>query len=125
MQVIADMKKQKESLSLAVDEFSLLKGRLDRWQEEKEKTKSNSNIDSCLEAYDPVSDQLVRLHAEQLAIEDTLYKLDNGIASDKKHPTLTLDSFIQQTRKLSRQHFFTKSHIEKINNKITILNMNN
>ena len=119
------MKKQKESLSTAVDEFSALSSRLDRWIEEKEKTRNNTNIDSCLEAYDPVSDQLVRLHAEQLAIEDTLYKLDNGIASDKKHPTLTLDAFIQQTRKLARQHFFTKSHVEKINNKISILNMNN
>lgn len=125
MQVIADNKRQKELLSAAYEEFFGLQGRLDRWVEEKEKARTNDNIDSCLEAYDPISDQLVRLHAEQLAIEDTLYKLDNGIASDKKHPTLTLDTFIQQTRKLSRQHFFMKSHIEKINNKISILNMNN
>ena len=100
----------------------VLSDNLDRWIEEKEKTSTNSSIDNNLQAYDAVSDQLIQWHAEQMASEDTLYQLDNGIASDKKHPTLTLDNFIQKTRKLSRQHFIAKYNIDKINRKITMNN---
>lgn len=122
IQVISDLKQQKESLSKALQDMTVLSDNLDKWIEEKEKSSANNSIDSHMQAYDAVSDQLIRWHAEQMASEDTLYKLDSGIASDKKHPTLTLDNFIQQTRKLSRQHFVAKYNIEKINSKITINN---
>lgn len=66
-----------------------------------------------LVAYDDISAQLVRLLAEQNAIEDAIYSLDHALA----HGTNVLDvtTFLKKMRELGRKQFLCKLHIMKIN----------
>lgn len=62
--------------------------------------------------YDALSAQLVRLLAEQNAIEDAIYSLDHALA----HGTDVLDvtTFLKRMRELGRKQFLCKLHAMKI-----------
>lgn len=69
----------------------------------------NTNIENAIVLPAPIYRQLVQLFAEELAIQDFLYYLNQGLL----HKTVNLESFLAQTRFLSRKMFFIRSLILK------------
>ena len=63
--------------------------------------------------FDPLSGQIVKLTAEQAAIEDCIYYLERALAS-ASNPSVEISDFVFHTRKLSRDLFMRKQHLTKI-----------
>jgi len=70
------------------------------------------DLDDLVTPEDPLSNQLLNVIAEDIAFEDVLYYLGKGLAADK----IDLDTYLKETRSISRQQFFVRGLAMKINN---------
>lgn len=102
-----------ESLEIATNDLESKRSRLGAWIEDMRSTR-DSDAETFLSPHDEVSNQIVRLNAEQLAIEDTMYYLERAIAS-RNHPGVDMGVFLKEMRSLSRRQFLCKMHLNKIN----------
>lgn len=68
----------------------------------------------CLSPYDDLSDQVIRVTAEQLAIDDALYFLSKALTAENRK--YDFNSFVKESRKLARLQFLAKVHLLKIQN---------
>ena len=59
---------------------------------------------------DTHSSQMLQLSAENAAIDDCIYFLDQSMARGN----IPLDVFLKEVRKLSRRQFMAKAHLIKI-----------
>lgn len=75
----------------------------------KIKHREKSSIEDAIVLPTPLYRQLVQLFAEELAIQDLIYYLNEGLLNK----TINLDSFLKQTRLLSRKLFMTRALILK------------
>ena len=85
---------------------------------ELEKLKASENdkevsLEDRLVSFDALSSQIVKLTADQAAIEDCIYYLERALAS-ASNPSVEISDFVFQTRKLSRELFMRKHHLNKI-----------
>jgi hypothetical protein len=75
----------------------------------KIKHRDNSNIEDAVVAPAPLYRQIMQLFAEEMALQDLMYFLNEGLL----HKTVSLDLFLKQIRFLSRKQFMTRALIQK------------
>ena len=75
----------------------------------KMKHREKSDIDDAVIALAPLYRQIMQLFAEEMAIQDLIYYLNEGLS----HKTVSLESYLKQTRVLSRKLFMTRALILK------------
>ncbi|KAG5190250.1 UEV domain-containing protein [Tribonema minus] len=68
------------------------------------------DAEDLVEARDPLSRQLLSLVAENAAIEDALYYLDQGITDGR----LSTDEFLREVRRLTRRQFAARALANKV-----------
>ena len=67
--------------------------------------------------YDDLSLQLVKLTAENNAVDDTIYYLDHALAHGEGEG-LDIQEVLKETRKLARKQFLCRTHVMKINSHV-------
>ncbi|KAF9549522.1 hypothetical protein EC957_003472 [Mortierella hygrophila] len=67
-------------------------------------------VDEIICGSSVVHNQLFELVAEEIAIEDTIYYLDQALSQDK----VELNAYMKHVRNLSREQFMKKSLIKKV-----------
>ncbi len=71
--------------------------------------RDNSNIEDAIVAPAPLYRQIMQLYAEEMALQDLMYFLNEGLL----HKTIGLDLFLKQIRFLSRKQFMSRALIQK------------
>lgn len=112
-ETLAEYTKLRTNIDNAIAEVTLKKKQMEGWrvQELEAKCKSDSSASAMVMPYDDISGQLVRLAAEQRAIDDVIYYLEKG----KQEGIVDLASFLRDVRKLAKQQFLARMHVLKIN----------
>ncbi|CAM9153201.1 unnamed protein product [Chrysoparadoxa australica] len=77
---------------------------------EQKKEKGDPDPGDLVDAQDVLSRQMLGLVAENAAIEDLLYFLDQGLAEQR----IPLDEFLREIRKVGRKQFMARALIMKI-----------
>lgn len=80
------------------------------------KYRDKANIEDAVITTTPLYRQIFLLFAEELAIQDLVFYLGEGLA----HNTLTLDSFLKQIRALTRKQFILRATIQKAREKAAL-----
>lgn len=93
-----------------IEKISIKSVELDSWLS-REESKGEIDIESRITSYDVVSEQLIRLNAEQLAIEDCLYMLEKRLTDSDEYD---LPAYLKETRRLAKQQFLSKMWSKKI-----------
>lgn len=75
-------------------------------------------LEDRLVPYDALSAQMVKLASEKAAIEDTMYYLERALANSE-NPSVQVNDFVKETRKLARNEFHKRYHLNKIQKVIT------
>lgn len=60
--------------------------------------------------YDALSQQIVRLNSEILAIDDAFYYMERALVSSR-NDTVDLGTFLKECRQLARKQFLCKAHL--------------
>jgi hypothetical protein len=84
---------------------------LEAWRLDME-SKKDQDIENYVVPYDDLSQQIVRLNSEILAVDDAIYYLEKGLANS----VIDLPTFLKETRNLARIQFLAKNHLIKISN---------
>ncbi|CAM9674263.1 unnamed protein product, partial [Hapterophycus canaliculatus] len=82
---------------------------LDTYLQDKKKEGEPSE-DDLIEPKDALSDQMLRLVAENAALEDALYYLDVGLTDS----VITVDVFLKEIRRLARKQFVARATMKKV-----------
>jgi ESCRT-I complex subunit TSG101 len=106
--------KLKADFERSLNELEQKSKELEEWGNEMA-SKGPLDPESLLEPYDAISAQLVRLTAEQKAIDDIIYCLETA----KQENIIDLATFMKETRKLTKQQFLSRMHVMKINASIS------
>lgn len=80
------------------------------------KHRDNASIDDAVVAPAPLYRQLVQLFAEELAIQDFIFYLGEGL----QNRTVSLESFLKQVRFLSRKQFMLRATMQKAREKAAL-----
>ena len=78
---------------------------------------SKVSLEDRLLPYDPLSAQMVKLASEKAAIEDAMYYLERALANSE-NPSVQVADFVKEARKLARNEFHKRYHLNKIHNTI-------
>ncbi|CAM9919938.1 unnamed protein product [Scytosiphon promiscuus] len=82
---------------------------LDTYLQDKKK-EGEPSVDDLIEPKDALSDQMLRLVAENAALEDALYYLDVGLTDS----VITVDVFLKEIRRLARKQFVARATAKKV-----------
>lgn len=63
--------------------------------------------------YDPLSQQIVRLNSEILAIDDAFYYMERALVSSR-NDKVDLGTFLKECRQLARKQFLCKAHLRYV-----------
>uniref|UniRef100_A0A6A7G8H7 Tumor susceptibility 101 n=1 Tax=Hirondellea gigas TaxID=1518452 RepID=A0A6A7G8H7_9CRUS len=113
---MADMEEEKGRLEKFISELNSRNDEVLTWVEQNEQPQNDVDPSAIVKAGDTWSEQLFELVSEDLAIDDTLYELDNAIGNEQ----IPLNSFINLTRRLARDQFFLRALIRKIFEKLSV-----
>lgn len=109
---IEELRRQREELEAALESVRTMKAEASEWIGESANLKP-SPITDLIYAYDDLSSQIIRLHADVLAHDDAMYFLSKSLSSrDNKNDDI--NTYIKETRKLARQQFLSKAQLLKI-----------
>jgi ESCRT-I complex subunit TSG101 len=115
------MKKMIEEMNQSLQQIEDQKVALQKWTEEQEQ-KAQPAPEDHLQAYDDLSNQIVRLNGEINAIDDALYFLERALVSSQ-NKSIDLNGFLREVRNLARQQFMCRAHLAKIQNHCINSNM--
>ncbi|CAM9988688.1 unnamed protein product [Pylaiella littoralis] len=82
---------------------------LDTYLQEKKK-EGEPSVDDLIEPKDALSEQMLRLVAENAALEDALYYLDLGVTDS----VITVEVFLKEIRRLARKQFVARATMKKV-----------
>lgn len=108
---LKNVEKWRNDLSEALTDINTKHLELEAWADEQERTKDEIDIESYIVPYDDLSAQLIKLSAEQKAIEDLIYYLEKALVAS----VIDLPSFLKEIRRLAHLQFLTRMHVLKIN----------
>jgi ESCRT-I complex subunit TSG101 len=74
----------------------------------RQQLREKADIEDAVVTTTPLYRQLLQLFAEELAIQDYIFYLGEGLA----HKTISLDNFLKQVRFLSRKQFFLRATMQ-------------
>ena len=80
------------------------------------KHRDNASIDDAIVAPAPLYRQLMQLFAEELAIQDLIFYLGEGL----QNRTVSLESFLKQVRFLTRKQFMLRATMQKAREKAAL-----
>jgi len=83
------------------------------WLEKNDKQEKDIDVDGLLQPKDLLSQQLLDLIAEDLAIEDVIYYMDKAL----RDGVIDITTFMKECRSLAREQFFKKALIKKVTEK--------
>lgn len=91
---------------------------LDQWAVEREKNlqERSDRPDHNVVAHDNLSNQIIGLASENLAIDDALYYLEQALSSSEN--SFDLQGFLAESKSLSRQQFICKAQLHKIHSTV-------
>ncbi len=78
--------------------------------------RDKTNVEDAVVTTTPLYRQLLVLYAEELAIQDLIFYLGEGL----NHQTITLDMFLKQIRSLSRKQFLLRATMQKAREKANL-----
>ena len=78
--------------------------------------RDKANIEDAVVTTTPLYRQLMQSYAEEMAIQDLIYFLSEGLM----HKSITLDSFLKQVRMLSRKQFILRATMQKAREKASL-----
>jgi hypothetical protein len=111
--ILMQLQESKKTLGDSIHEIYCLMIKLQSssssWQLEHE-----SPVLESLRPFDELSDQVTRIIAEQLTIDDCLYFLNKALTAEVRKSEFS--SLVKESRKLARQQFLAKVHLLKIQN---------
>jgi len=123
LHLLKEGEERKEELMVLNNEMDGAVKRLEEWldaaekhqQQEDENGKNDSSsqlskVDLIALPTDTHSSQMLQLAAENAAIDDCIYFLDQSMARGN----IPLDVFLKEVRKLSKRQFMVKAHLIKI-----------
>jgi ESCRT-I complex subunit TSG101 len=102
----------RDKLQTAIQDMVKKNAALDAYVAEKD-SRGEADIEERLLPYDKLSAQMVKLSAEVAAIDDCMYFLELALANHA-NPGFQLAEFLLQTRRLARDQFVKRSHLQKI-----------
>ena len=107
--VISRLKQEKnvidENISMLNQKNSDVEQAIKRMEEDA----ANLNIDEAVVTTAPLYNQIMQLYAEENAIEDALYYLNDGLRRD----VIELDVFLKTVRQCSRKQFILRATLQK------------
>ena len=123
-QLLKEGEERKEELMVLNDEMDGAVKMLEDWletadkQQQQEGDNGNNNssspqsskVDLIALPTDTYSSQMLQLAAENAAIDDCIYFLDQSMARGN----IPLDVFLKEVRRLSKRQFMVKAHLIKI-----------
>lgn len=106
-------------ISAAMGEMSNIDDEFQRWlkaleEEFQGEEEGGGRLEKRLVAYDALTEQIVRLHAESLAIEDAMFYLEKGLEGASDHCSVDAASHVKSMRRLAKQQFICKALLQKI-----------
>jgi len=107
---------QKDNLEKQINEATRRLGELDVWLAQKE-NQEEPDPNELIQPMNVWSQQLLESEAESQAIDDLLYYLEAGLRESR----ISVEAFLQETRKLSRKQFMCKALANKIKREQQIL----
>lgn len=78
--------------------------------------RDKANIEDAVVTTTPLYRQLMQSYAEEMAIQDLIYFLSEGLM----HKSITLDSFLKQVRMLSRKQFILRATMQRAREKASL-----
>ena len=93
------------------DKSSMVNKKINRIQ-----LRDSANIEDAIITPTPLYRQLFNLYVEELAIQDLIYYLSEGLY----HKTITLDNFLRQVRSLTRKQFLLRATMQKAREKAAL-----
>lgn len=115
---VAELTETKRQLEAALGQVNSLSAELDLWSAEMD-ARGDVDTAALLAPSDELSAQLLRLQAEQHAIDDAMYYLERALISSS-NTAVDLTTFLRETRKLARQQFLAKMHVGRINGCVAV-----
>eukprot|EP00824_Muranothrix_gubernata_P003287 TRINITY_DN1402_c0_g1_i1.p1 TRINITY_DN1402_c0_g1~~TRINITY_DN1402_c0_g1_i1.p1 ORF type:complete len:396 (+),score=62.35 TRINITY_DN1402_c0_g1_i1:125-1312(+) len=103
------LKEEKEQLEDMQQVLGQKEKEIDTWLTEYT-GKEDVNPDDAFEAVDPLSNQLIRVTAEDQALEDVVYFLNKALQNGK----VDLDTYTRDVRDTTREQFFKRALSVKI-----------
>lgn len=111
-QHIQQMKAYIQDMQDSILEIEDKKSALEKYEKEQE-AKPKAAAEEYLQAYDDLSTQITKLHAELNAIDDAFYFLERALVQSQ-NKSVDLNAFLRESRVLARQQFMCKAHLGKI-----------
>jgi ESCRT-I complex subunit TSG101 len=105
-----DLLLKKEQTENTISALEKQTEELQKWIEKNSASQEEVDIDQLTEPKDPLKRQLLRLQAEDLAIEDCQYALNKALEGGQ----IDLATHLKLTRQLAREQFFKRALIRKI-----------
>ena len=116
---LTSMQTTLNDLGKSVDELSLLEADLAAAKDKFDAAAANDDdddkvdVDAAVTTSYPLMTQLANAHAEDVAIEDSLYYLGDGL----RNGVIDTESFLKAVRNISRKQFFLKLTVSKCRDK--------
>lgn len=111
-ETISHLQQTKDRLLQALSDMQRKREELSNWVQSKE-NEGVTDPETRIHAYDPLSQQLIRLQAEHNANEDAMYYLEKALMNDD-NVNVDLVAFLREIRKLARKQFVCEAHMRKI-----------
>lgn len=84
----------------------------------RQQLRGKADIEDAVVTPAPLYRQLLQLFAEEMAIQDLIFYLGEGLT----HQTITLDNFLKQIRLLTRKQFFLRATMQLAREKAGLAN---
>lgn len=108
-QMIQDMENKKTELNQSVNMLQSKNAELESVLDYLRAQPEEIDVDEAVQATNPLYNQILRLYAEENAIDDTIYYLGEAL----RKGIIELDVFLKHVRELSRQQFMARATIMK------------
>lgn len=102
--------KERDLLDQSIHQYESKTKELEGWLEKHREIDKDIDLDGVFVPSDSHSQQAVDALSKDIAIEDTLYSLEQGLLNDK----LDAQLYLKQVRMLSRKQFFHRALCKKI-----------
>uniref|UniRef100_A0A1X7UNL7 UEV domain-containing protein n=2 Tax=Amphimedon queenslandica TaxID=400682 RepID=A0A1X7UNL7_AMPQE len=107
--MLREMETKQNEVNSSIDTLRQKTAEVDSIIEYLESQPDEFNIDEAIVATNPVHNQILRLYAEENAIDDTIYYLGEAL----RRGVITSEAFLKHVRDLSRRQFMARATIIK------------
>lgn len=110
---VKELRTLDEQIDLADSLVSASEKEFSDWVTDMRSKYSDDDIETRLEPYDELSLQIVKLNAENMAIEDAMFHVEKALES-ATNGSIDAVTLVRAMRKLAKQQFVCRAHLMKI-----------